>query len=137
MLKTKIAVLLFASTGALTALPASSCVPTPPNSPDASDGGTSGVLDAATNVVDSACYLIEGVDTTGISRTVCAVISEVIAAVGYIENLRTTTDAGPPAQATCQNLPKTTYCATSVERAKAIQFLGSLRAARQKLNATP
>jgi len=133
-MKTRILALLVASSGALTMLPPA-CTRPAPNTPDASDGGTSGILDAAANTADGACYLIEGIDTTGIARTVCAVISEVIAIIGFIEMLRTASDAGPPAQAQCKNLPQTTYCTTSAERAKGILFISTMRAARQKLDA--
>lgn len=109
-----------------------------PNAPQGGDADASQptvvqVVEAGTGVADGVCSLLEGVDDSGVLRTICATVEEVGQVIAFILTLRTSTDAGAPrADATCT--PVTTgssyVCATSAELAKGILWLSQQRAAR-------
>jgi hypothetical protein len=128
-MKTRIAALLFASTGILTVMPPS-CHPAA--SPDAgNEGGITpgGAVEAGGAITGGLCYLLEGVDSSGAVASVCAVIEEILAGVAYIAMLRKSPTDVPDA-GTCQNIPQTSYCATAQERYKAVRYITTLRASR-------
>lgn len=86
-------------------------------------------------VATGVCSLIEGVEDSGIVRTICASVDEVAAIAQFILTLRTS-DAGVMASAAaCTPLPGSSICATSAERAKAILFVTKLRSSRLMLDA--
>jgi len=101
---------------------------TPPNAPD--------VVEAGTVVATDVCSLIEGVDDSGAVRTICATVSEIAQVIAFVLTLRSSGDAAAPRDiASCANLPGTTFCATSAERAKGILFIVRARTARLTLDA--
>lgn len=91
-------------------------------------------VEAGADVAAGVCSLIDGIDDSGIVRTICATVAEVAQIVEFILLLRAT-DAGlPNASTVCKPLPGSAFCATSAERAKAILFVTQLRAARLSLD---
>lgn len=90
--------------------------------------------DAAGHVVTDVCDLIDGIDDNGAIRSVCATVEEIITVVGpFVVSLLDAADAGPKREA-CATLPHTAICATSPQRAKAIQHLIRVRQARFMLD---
>jgi hypothetical protein len=95
-------------------------------------------LEAGIPIATGVCSLVEGIDTTGTIRSICATVEEVAQVIAFILTLRSATDAGAP---TCSTVPaaKTgpesssmlaTLCTTSAERAKAVLYLVKIREAR-------
>lgn len=107
---------------------------TTPQTPPGSDGGTAPPI---TNVPGSApCTLLDGIDSSGTLRTICADIIEVGIAVAFISTLRSTmTDAGNNPRIAAPCIQMQSICATSQERAAAIVFLSATRDAKLKLDA--
>lgn len=106
-----------------------------PNTPQGGDADASGptvvqVLEAGAPVVNDVCSLLEGVDDSGVVRTICATVEEIGQVVSFILTLRTASDAGPPAETACTVLPGTKLCATKQEIAKGVLWLSQQRAAR-------
>ncbi len=90
-------------------------------------------VEAGAGVASGICSYIDGIDDTGIVRTICATVAEVAQVVEFILTLRTA-DGGAPTAA-CKPLPSSTLCATSAERAKAILFVSHVRQALLTLDA--
>lgn len=126
-------VLLFAGSLALTS---QACKPS--NTPSGGDADASGptvvqVVEAGVGATDGVCSFLEGVDDSGVVRTICATVLEIGQVIEFILTLRSATDAGsPPADAACT--PITTgsayVCATKAEIAKGILFLTQVRERR-------
>lgn len=95
---------------------------TPSNNGDAGP-----IVEAGVAAVDGLCSLIEGTDNDGTYRSICATAEEIAQVIAFILTLKTR-DAGVPAQ--CSPLPNTTFCATSVERARAVLFINAKREVR-------
>lgn len=90
-----------------------------------------GVVEAGTQAGGDLCSFIFGVADNGADRSICATIEEIVGvAIPFILDLRKASDAGPPALASCEYLPGTTFCATSAERADAILAITRSRQAR-------
>ncbi len=98
------------------------------------DADSGPVIEAGVKIANDVCSLIEGVDTSGVVRTICATVEEVASIVAFILTLRTATDAGARASLVCQTLPGSTLCATSDERAKAVLFVVHARERRLQLD---
>lgn len=113
---------------ALGCLAAHECVGCKPAS-GPTDADASGIVEGGVQIATDVCSLIEGIDDNGAIRSICATVEEVAQIIAFVLTLRPA-DAGPHAMAACQNLPGTTFCATSAERAKGILFLVRARSAR-------
>lgn len=107
-----------------------------PSVPQGGDADASGptvvqVLEAGAPVVTDVCTLLEGIDDSGVLRTICATVEEVAQVVSFILTLRSA-DAGPPADAACTPItaPGAYVCATKAEIAKGVLWLTQQRAAR-------
>ena len=108
-----------------------------PASGPSADGGEAGALtapvalEAGIAVVDGACTLLMGVDSTGTLTTICATIEEVAKIVGFVLTLRSASDAGAPLadEKGCIPLPYSRVCATEGELSKAISFIVQQRRA--------
>jgi hypothetical protein len=88
-------------------------------------------IEAGIGVEKSVCSFIEGIDTDGATRNICATVDEVAEMVAFIANfLRPTLQDAGLTNAQCSNLPGTTFCATSVEKARGITLIIKSRAAR-------
>lgn len=88
-------------------------------------------VEAGTAVAGGICSLVEGVDDSGVVRSVCATVEEIGQIISFILTLRQTTDAGPPAaSAPCTPLPQSTFCATKAETAKGVLFVTQVRSRR-------
>jgi hypothetical protein len=113
----------FVFASAIAAVSAAACKPV--QGPDA------GTIEAGVSVATGLCTLLEGIDDSGVLRTICATVEEIAAVAAFILTLRPAggSDAGL-ASAACVPLPGTDLCATSAERAKAVSFLVKLRATR-------
>lgn len=98
-------------------------------------GATSPTVDAEAGIatVTNGCQFLEGIDDSGVLRTICATVEEIAQAIAFITSFLRTGDAGAPT-ATCALLPGTKFCATSAERAKAVLFIVGLRNARLMLD---
>ncbi len=70
------------------------------------------------------CSLLDGVDSDGTYRSICATVEEIAQAAAFILTLKTASavDAGA-----CKNLPGTTVCATSEQRAKTVLRIARAR----------
>ncbi len=97
--------------------------------------GVDGKIEAGVQIANGVCSLLEGVDDSGVVRTVCATVDEVASVVAFILTLRTA-DAGV---LVCSggvdgglkgNVKIGAICSSSTERAKAVQFLAKVRASR-------
>lgn len=93
------------------------------------DADASGIVETGTSL---ACSLLEGVDDSGVVRTICADQGEIATIISFVTSLRASNDGGAsrPDAGPCTALPNTTFCTTSRERAKAILFVVSVRSAR-------
>lgn len=98
-----------------------------PASTAISDAGPT--VEAGIAITGGLCSLIEGIDTNGTVRTICATVEEVLQVVAFILTLRSTnTDAGIAKAEVCKNVGG--ICATDSERAKGILFITQLRTAK-------
>lgn len=99
------------------------------------------LVEAGTGVATGVCSLLEGIDDDGAIRNICATVDEIAQVIAFVTTLRTKPDAARPDAAIvvyrCENLPGTTFCATSSERAKAVLFLVRARMARFTLEPPP
>jgi hypothetical protein len=116
------------------ALSALDCKPASGPLVDAEAGAA--LVEAGTTIATGLCTVLEGIDSTGTLRTICATIEEIAAIAAFVLTLRSLPDAGPPkAGEACQLLGSSTVCATSAERAAGILRVINQRAARFMLDA--
>jgi hypothetical protein len=95
---------------------------------------TGGDVEAGAGVASGICTLIDGIDDSGVVRTICATVAEVALIVEFILTLRTTDGGTPDASTSCKPLPGSTLCATAAERAKGILYVTHQRAAHLMLD---
>ncbi len=94
----------------------------------------SSYVEAGAGVATGVCSLIDGIDDSGVVRTICATILEVAQIAEFILTLRMA-DGGPPTfRAECKTLPGTSMCATSSERSAGILFVAHVREMRLMLD---
>lgn len=104
----------------------------PPSGPIV-DADSGSLVEAGVGTVNDICSLIEGITQSGAVYSICATVEEIANIVAFILTLRSG-DAGVPSAA-CLNLPGTTFCATSAERAQGILFTVRARQVRATLDA--
>lgn len=109
----------------------------PPASSPRPDPEVTETVTKVGKAAEGVCSLIEGIESSGALRTVCATVEEIVSAVQFIMTLRLAqADAGDPRARPmgCKDLPHTDFCATSDERARAILVIVRTRSARLMLD---
>lgn len=91
-------------------------------------------VEAGAQVATGVCSLIEGGETAGVVRSICATVEEVAQIIAFILTLRTATDGGALASGSCTVLPGSTFCATRAETGQAITYIVRVRSARLMLD---
>jgi len=93
-------------------------------------------VEAGEQIGSGVCSLLEGIDDSGVLRTICATLPEIAAVASFILTLRTITDGGTSAQLNCTVLSGTSVCASKQEIAKGILHISKMRQMRLSRDAS-